>query len=78
MPWDSTEIDTLYRLDMTFKNGTDLSDPIAIEVKDPYKNFYLPHCGSSGVTNVFAFNRVVYENVYPFIDVHFYSGISGQ
>ncbi|MBL0036545.1 MAG: hypothetical protein IPP26_12475 [Flavobacteriales bacterium] len=53
-------------------------DAVAYQMKDYVQNFYLPWCGPNGVTNVHGYNRVVYENIYPFIDFHVYSGRSGQ
>ena len=71
--------DTLKRLDISF-TGEDAQAPdaLAYQMKDYIQNFYLPWCGPTGVTNVHGYNRVVYENIYPFIDMHVYSGSAGQ
>lgn len=53
-------------------------DPVGTVLKDQHLNYLLPHCGTSGVTQVPGFSRVLYENIFPFIDLHFYSGGFGQ
>ncbi|MBK6775113.1 MAG: hypothetical protein IPG74_04430 [Flavobacteriales bacterium] len=71
--------DTLKRLDVSF-TGEDAQTPdaLAYQMKDYIQNFYLPWCGPNGVTNVHGYSRVVYEGIYPFIDMHVYSGSAGQ
>lgn len=71
--------DTASRLDISFTGElAQTPDAYAYELKDYRQNFYLPWCGPFGVTNVHGYNRVVYENIYPFIDMHVYSGRAGQ
>lgn len=44
----------------------------AFEPSTDHLNYYLPQC-PNGITNVPGYARVVYENAFPNIDVHFYS-----
>lgn len=44
----------------------------AYEQGQDHLNYYLPHC-SGGITDVPGYARIVYENAFPDIDVHFYS-----
>ena len=71
--------DTIYRLDM-WPHGSGALDvlPFGVEQKDWHQNFYMAHCGSSGVTDVMGYSRVIYESIYDSIDWHFYSGSKGQ
>jgi hypothetical protein len=76
---DSSGIDTLVRIDMNLAGeNSGLVNPIYHSMKTSSSNFYLPHCGAQGVSGVSGYNRIVYEDVYPFIDLHFYSGGSSQ
>lgn len=71
--------DTLYRLDMRpYGNTAQQVTPVSLVQKDWFQNFYLPWCGDSGVTDVQGYCRVVYPNIFPKIDMHFYSGSAGQ
>lgn len=72
-------VDTLYRLDMR-PYGLKAREvtPVGWAQKDWYQNFYLPHCGSSGVEDIVGYSRVIYEAIFPKIDLHFYSGSTGQ
>ncbi|MBK9759881.1 MAG: hypothetical protein IPO90_07920 [Flavobacteriales bacterium] len=71
--------DTIHRLDMSF-TGELFQAPNAIPfmVREPVRHFYLPQCGANGVTNVHAFERILYPEVYPGIDFWVYGGSSGQ
>ncbi len=42
------------------------------------QNFYLPHCGTNGITGVRGYNRILYPQVYAGIDMWVYSGALGQ
>lgn len=72
-------LDTLYRLDMRpYGPHAQAVSPVSFVQKDWTQNFYLPWCGDSGVTDVQGYCRVVYPNIFDKIDMHFYSGSSGQ
>ncbi|HRP88842.1 MAG TPA: T9SS type A sorting domain-containing protein [Edaphocola sp.] len=40
-------------------------------------NYFLPHCGANGITNVKGYARIVYEDVFDNINVHMYSNSKG-
>lgn len=71
--------DTLRRLDMELVGELSLRpDAIGSSARNEWRNYYLPHCGPNGVTNVIGYNRIVYENIYPQIDLWVFSGYYGQ
>jgi len=62
-----------HRVDMEFVNA---NVDASVKVEDPtggYFNYYLAHC-PEGITGVKAHRKVVYENMYPNIDIIFYGG----
>ncbi len=72
-------VDTLYRLDMRPYGATaNQVSPVAVVQKDWVQNFYLPHCGATGAEDVHGYSRLVYNDIYHQIDMHFYSGSMGQ
>lgn len=70
--------DTLYRLDMKCV-GPNVQDvaPTAYIVK-PYTQSYYTAWTGDGVENVSGYSRLVYADIYPGIDLHFYTGPYGQ
>lgn len=76
---NETTVDTLYRLDMRpYGPRANQVAPSGWALKDWHQNFYMAHCGSTGVEDVHGYSRVIYENIFPNIDQHFYSGSKGQ
>lgn len=74
----STNVDTLIRVDMQPTGElVNYVKPYAHEVVDSWRNFYLPHTGS-GIEQVPGYDRIVYANIYPYIDEHFYHTPSGR
>lgn len=53
-------------------------DPIGNMEKTYYQNFYLPWTAPNGAAEVYGYDRVIYEDIYPEIDMLFYSGSAGQ
>lgn len=53
-------------------------DPLYFLERDITQNFYFPWTGSTGATNVRSYARILYQNIYPFIDMHFFSAGLGQ
>ena len=51
-------------------------EPWLYSEKTSFENFYLPQC-QNGVLEVYGYNHVVYEDIFPFIDQHLYSGPRG-
>jgi hypothetical protein len=72
-------VDTLYHIEMV-PYGTEAAqvDPVGAVLKDSHLNYHLPHCGNTGIANVEGYSRVLYENIFPYVDLHFYSGGFGQ
>lgn len=79
--------DTLRRIDMSFVCKGDRNDSNQIslscgqirqyEESSDHLNYYLPHFGTSGITNVKGYARIVYEDVFPNINFHLYSNARG-
>lgn len=64
---------TAHRIDIDF-SGANINAQVKAENKTQgYHNFYYGHC-SQGITNVAAFMKIIYENIYPNIDIVFYGG----
>ena len=64
------------RFDVNFKGAN--PDPVITEElpSEHYYNFYLSHC-PKGITNVKAYNKITYGNMYKNTDVIFYGGKKG-
>lgn len=75
----NSENDTLveYRMDMHLL-GTNSAAVIASlgDASEYLRNYYLSHC-PDGIFGVRSFDAVFYENIYPNIDMMFYSGAGG-
>lgn len=72
-------VDTIYHLAMQpWGEHAALVDPVGTHLKTSHLNYHLPHCGQHGITAVPGYSRAVYENIFPDIDLHFYSGGFGQ
>ena len=74
---DPSMQDTLHRLDM--KPAGEYAQepgPVAVALKDVEHHYYYPHC-PTGIS-VPGYNRVVYEDVFPRVDFHYYGASSGQ
>ncbi|MBI5541058.1 MAG: SBBP repeat-containing protein [Bacteroidia bacterium] len=68
--------DTLQRIDMTFANCNQLARIFPIDTTDGYTNYFLAQC-PQGITNVKGYERLFEPNIYPNIDLHYYSNNSG-
>jgi len=56
--------------------GANSSPIVTQELPNPgYFNYYYPHC-ANGITNVKAFNKLTYHEVYKSTDIVFYGGVS--
>lgn len=62
-------IDTVHRVDMTLVNSMEPRN-FKMEELESFNNYYLPHIPSGIVKNK-SFSRVVHNNVYKGIDMHF-------
>ncbi|UTW63964.1 SBBP repeat-containing protein [bacterium SCSIO 12741] len=75
---DTSGLDSLFRIRMQFEDeaGYPTIVPTALGDDEIPRNYYLPHCGN-GVEDQHGFERIVYEEVYPSIDFHYYSNRIG-
>lgn len=72
-------VDTVYHIEMVpYGTGAAQVDPVGTVLNESHLNYHLPHCGTTGITNVEGYSRVLYENIFPYVDLHFYSGGFGQ
>lgn len=70
--------DTMQRIDVTFPNcDLDNAKIYSLEEQPTYLNYYLPQCGSNGITEVHGNKRLVIPNIYPNIDLQYYSNNAG-
>lgn len=68
---DTATVDTLSRIDLTIVGEmAQTPDAVALELKDQTRNYYFPHCAAE---NVQGYERVIYQEIYPNIDWHFYN-----
>ncbi len=70
--------DTSWRVDIRLVGGKAREvAPLGWIPTDDHRNYYLPWCTSNGIADVHGHERVTYEEVYPYTDLHFYSGSGG-
>ncbi len=67
------EVDTIYthRIDISFVNANTNAKIISSDVSPDYINYYTTGTSEQGVTNVHHYKKVMYQNIYPNIDVEF-------
>ncbi len=65
-----TTPDTLYRMDMQFLGTNSMVQVSGEEQLQEYSNFYLAHA-PSGIPNVPSYQKLIYKDVYPNIDLVF-------
>lgn len=71
----STE-DTLSRVDLTFLESNQHANPSGYSNVQGTVNYYLGHC-PNGITDVKGNERIITPNLYPDIDLHYYSNEAG-
>jgi len=71
-----SSLDTLHRIDMTFANCNQLARIFPIDTTNGFTNYFLPQC-PQGITNVKGCERLFVPNIYPNIDLHYYSNNAG-
>jgi len=64
---------TGHRIDLDFEGMNNTTNEKAYDKTGGYTNYYYGHC-KDGILNVSGYTKVVYENIYPNIDVVFYGG----
>lgn len=60
-----------HRIDIVFEGASSDLEIVPLLAKNSMVNFYTTGVGSNGITEVNHFNKVLYRNVYPNIDVEF-------
>lgn len=70
---DTATIDTLYRVDMGFRDGRERT-PLALEHVADVNNYYR---GADSYTDVEGFLRLLYWSVWDSVDVHLSQGLIG-
>ena len=71
-------LDRLNRIDIT--PAGELANKVDPDWKAPrpgHTNYYYPHTAPDGVEGVISYSKVVYEGIYPDIDLILYSGSGG-
>lgn len=76
-PGPQENIDSVYRIDMKFQCPSlwegYCGTLTAHDTSDDFLNYFLPHCGSNGITDIHGYKRTVYEDAFPNINAHFTS-----
>lgn len=72
----SASNDTLHRIDMRFIESSYQSKIHQFEKIDTYTNFFEPHL-PNGAINLKSSKRLIQSNIYPKIDLHYYSNENG-
>ncbi len=71
-------VDTISRVDMVFVEANKNTKIYPFEFQNNTAlNYFLPHTGAAGITNVKGGTRLMMPNIYPNIDLHYYSNASG-
>jgi hypothetical protein len=71
-------IDSLSRVDMIFVEANKNTTIYPFEFQNNTSlNYFLPHTGAAGITNVKGGTRLMMPNIYPNIDLHYYSNATG-
>lgn len=76
----ATVPDTAYRIDMGFICGSGpevfCGSMSAYQQTDEHLNYYTQHT-TSGIANVNGYERIIYENIWPYVDMQYYSNVWG-
>lgn len=69
---DNVQPTGLQRIDMEFINPNPNVQIIAEDEESGYSNYYYPHC-PNGILGVKSYKKLIYQNIYPDIDLIFYA-----
>ncbi len=73
-----TFLDTLFRVDLEFTKSNPLTKPYAFEYKtDNVLNYFLTYISANPITDNKGASRIMIPNLYPNIDLHYYSNLAG-
>ncbi len=70
-------IDTLEKIDLAFLNSSPFAKLFNFEKENTSLNYFLPHCGANGITDVAGYKRLFVPNLYTDIDLQYYSNGNG-
>lgn len=73
---DSINPDTLDRIDLRFEQSNPFTKAYGFEPQADYLNYVLPQC-PTGIDDVKGVQRLMIPNIYPLIDLHYYSNQNG-
>jgi gliding motility-associated-like protein len=62
-----------HRIDIDFENMNPLFEIVTEKPSEDYLNYYTTGAPESGVTHIRSYEQVTYRNIYPGIDIIFYS-----
>jgi len=65
----------LHRIDMDFVDCNPNPTLLKQDEVEGYTNYYYDHC-PNGITNVKGYNKIIYQNIYPNIDIIYYGSTS--
>jgi len=65
---NTESLNTFHRVDLQFVGANNTPSITESQQQKSFTNFYYAHC-LSGITKVPSYNKLVYENVYPKIDI---------
>ena len=66
-----------HAFEVKFLNGNPHPEKVAESSEDSYKNYYIGKDSSKWASHCTIYNSVTYKNIYPGIDVHYYTGATG-
>lgn len=72
----ATTRDTLQRIDISFKNSQDNTKIYPLEEQNNYLSYFISQC-QQGITEIKGNQRLVIPNLYPNIDLMYYSNSKG-
>ncbi len=74
---DSLTTDTLERIEFKFFESSSYAQ-LYPRYQGPNRlNYYLPHCDSTGITNVKGYYKIMSPNIFPKVDLHYFSNKDG-
>ncbi|MBI2723110.1 MAG: T9SS type A sorting domain-containing protein [Bacteroidetes bacterium] len=74
---DTTALDSIERMDVEFYHANKLADIYNYEDAPTRLNYFLSHLDSTGITGIIGSKRLFIPNLYPGIDLHYYSNPNG-
>jgi len=69
--------DTLHKVNVNFYRSNDNAEIFTQDQLQGAKNYFIPQFPSGGITDVKSYRRLFIPNIYPYIDLHYYSNADG-